>query len=208
MPPRPRTLFLLFCFLLLLAFSCHAAPPSEDLYEILGVSSDASNAEIKRAYKKKALINHPDKQASASPQAAKRAADKMQKINQAYETLSDTNKRKLYDQYGTDNEQEVQQRQRQQQYYDPYDPWGSRLQRHSIRSRTLKLSTELFEDILQGNSGTWLLLLLSEYNCQQCVDIAPAWDKASKQFHGVIHTGGSNRHSFTNHFLSLLLLSN
>ena len=89
------------------------------------------------------------------------------------------------DRYGTDNEQEVQQRQRQQQqqyaprtllfppptsrrrrYYDPYDPWGFR-QRHAIKSRTLKVSTELFEDILQGSGGTWLLLLLSEYNCQQ-----------------------------------------
>ncbi len=35
-----------------------------------------------------------------------------------------------------------------------------------IRSRTLKVSSELFEDILQGTAGTWLLLLLSEYNCQ------------------------------------------
>ncbi len=47
------------------------------------VRSDASNIEIKRAYKKKALIHHPDKQTASSPQAAKRAADKMQKINQA-----------------------------------------------------------------------------------------------------------------------------
>ncbi len=85
--------------------------------------------------------------------------------------------------YGTDNEQEVQRQRQQQQCaataptrihprdhccsrYDPYDPWGVR-QRHAIRSRTLKVSTELLEDILQGNSGTWLLLLLSEYNCQQ-----------------------------------------
>ena len=50
--------------------------------------SDASVVEIKRAYKKKALLNHPDKQALATPQAAKRAADKMQKINQAYASPS------------------------------------------------------------------------------------------------------------------------
>ena len=54
-------------------------------------------------------------------------------------------------------------------HYDPHDPWGfrPRFHRHTIRSRTLKVSSELFEDILQGNSGMWLLLLLSEYNCQQ-----------------------------------------
>jgi curved DNA-binding protein CbpA len=45
--------------------------------------SDATFFEIKRAYKKKALLHHPDKQASSSPQAARRAADRMQKINQA-----------------------------------------------------------------------------------------------------------------------------
>jgi hypothetical protein len=74
-------------------------------------------------------------------------------------------------------------------YHDPYDPFGFRVQRHSIRSRTLKISTELLEDILQGRSGTWLLLLLSEYQCPECVNIAPIWDKASKQFHGIVHTG-------------------
>ena len=66
----------------------------------------------------------------------------------------------MYDQYGTDNEQEVQRQRHQQQQYE-HDPWGFR-QRHAIRSRTLKVSTDVFEDILQGNSGMWLLLLVSE----------------------------------------------
>jgi DnaJ-class molecular chaperone len=163
MPPSSHIppLLLLLLLLLLAAFTT-AAPPSDDLYETLGVSSDASPIEIKRAYKKKALLHHPDKQTNASPQASKRAADRMQKIIQAYETLMDPAKRKMYDQYGTASEQEVQQRQRQQQqHYDPYDPWGFR-QRHAIRSRTLKVSSDVFEDILQGNGGMWLLLLLSE----------------------------------------------
>ena len=68
----------------------------------------------------------------------------------------------MYDQYGTDNEQEVQRQRHQQQHYE-HDPWGFRQPlRHAIRSRTLKVSTDVFEDILQGNSGMWLLLLVSE----------------------------------------------
>ncbi len=88
MSPSPSRLPLLLPILLLLLLliaSCSTAPSSpDDHYDILGVSSDASPIEIKRAYKKKALLHHPDKQKNASPQAAKRSADKMQKINVAY----------------------------------------------------------------------------------------------------------------------------
>lgn len=60
----------------------------EDYYKILGVSKDASDNEIKKAFHKLALLNHPDK-----------GGDKetFQKINVAYETLSDTDKRREYD---------------------------------------------------------------------------------------------------------------
>jgi hypothetical protein len=155
---RAQCALALLVVLVILSSLSATASPSEDLYEVLGVSrqvlpstksknsllvvapclprntsdlnslahSDANANEIKRAYKKKALVHHPDKQNSLSPQAAKRSADKMQKINQAcvpppppplpppplpshpdfvvtflrsYETLSDPTKRKLYDQY-------------------------------------------------------------------------------------------------------------
>ncbi|KAL8889636.1 MAG: hypothetical protein Q9215_003095 [Flavoplaca cf. flavocitrina] len=65
------------------------------LYDLLGVSPDASEAELKSAYKKGALKHHPDKNAHNPA-----AADKFKEISHAYEALSDPQKRQLYDQYG------------------------------------------------------------------------------------------------------------
>jgi len=65
-----------------------------DYYEVLGVSKNASDAEIKSAYRKKALEWHPDR--NKSPEAV----EKFKEINKAFEVLSDPKKRELYDQYG------------------------------------------------------------------------------------------------------------
>ncbi|CAN0112486.1 unnamed protein product, partial [Discosporangium mesarthrocarpum] len=66
---------------------------TEELYNILGVSKDATEGEIKKAYRKLALKNHPDK--GGDPEQFK-------EITMAYEILSDPKKRQLYDQYGKD----------------------------------------------------------------------------------------------------------
>lgn len=64
---------------------------SEDYYDILGVSKDASQEEIKKAYRKLAHKHHPDKGGDE---------EKFKKINKAYQVLSDEKKRKQYDQFG------------------------------------------------------------------------------------------------------------
>lgn len=63
-----------------------------DYYSILGVSKDASQDEIKKAFRKLARTHHPD---------AGGDEDKFKEINEAYEVLSDEEKRNVYDQYGT-----------------------------------------------------------------------------------------------------------
>ena len=66
-----------------------------DYYEILGVGRDAGDDEIKRAFRKLAKQHHPD----ANPDN-KHAAEKFKEIGEAYQVLSDPEKRQLYDRYG------------------------------------------------------------------------------------------------------------
>ncbi len=67
----------------------------QDYYEILGVSKNATPAEIKKAYRKKAIKYHPDKNPGD-----KAAEENFKKAAEAYEILSDDNKKTRYDQYG------------------------------------------------------------------------------------------------------------
>lgn len=106
-------------------------PLSDDLYEVLGVSKDATEAEIQRAYRKLALKFHPDRNQD-DPQAA----EKFKKASEAYEILKDPEKRKAYDAGGmsgvrqtgfegfADNEEIFSQ------FGDLFGDWfGSRMQR-------------------------------------------------------------------------------
>jgi len=68
----------------------------KNLYDVLGVSKDASDTEIKKAYRKLAQQHHPDVNAD-NPEAEK----KFKEINLAYEVLSDKQKRQQYEQFGS-----------------------------------------------------------------------------------------------------------
>ncbi|KAF8661261.1 hypothetical protein AX16_001364 [Volvariella volvacea WC 439] len=68
------------------------------LYEILGVTNAASPEEIRRAYRRRILETHPDKvSATASARAKELALNEFQKVQQAYEVLSDPSQRRTYD---------------------------------------------------------------------------------------------------------------
>jgi DnaJ-class molecular chaperone len=72
----------------------------EDYYKILGVAKSASSEELQKAYRKLARKYHPDLHADSDEKEKQRAKQEFQKVQQAYDVLSDPKKRKMYDQMG------------------------------------------------------------------------------------------------------------
>ncbi|KAG2499079.1 hypothetical protein HYH03_003262 [Edaphochlamys debaryana] len=82
--------------LLLLLLASDVWAKGRDFYKILGIARDADEATIKKAYRKQALKWHPDR----NPDNKDKAEDKFRDVAAAYETLSDAEKRRIYDQMG------------------------------------------------------------------------------------------------------------
>ena len=99
---------------------CEKIINSHDYYEILGVKNGATEEELKKAYKKKAIKFHPDK--NHSP----KAEEAFKRISTAYTTLTDPKKKEIYDKYGSEEqfrEKYYQEHQQQfnEQEIDPFD---------------------------------------------------------------------------------------
>ncbi len=79
-------------------------PDSVDLYVVLSLTSSASQEELKRAYRKLALLHHPDKHATSAEEAKAAASLKFQQIGFAYAVLGDAKRRERYDKTGRTDE--------------------------------------------------------------------------------------------------------
>ncbi|RXM35572.1 DnaJ-like subfamily C member 7 [Acipenser ruthenus] len=69
----------------------------KDYYKILGVDKNATDDEIKKAYRKRALMHHPDRHSGASPEMQKEEEKKFKEVGEAFTVLSDPKKKARYD---------------------------------------------------------------------------------------------------------------
>ncbi|TQS34936.1 hypothetical protein Golomagni_04663 [Golovinomyces magnicellulatus] len=105
----PSLMVVLLCFLQLV--SC-----AEDYYKLLGISRQATNKEIKRSYLQLSKKYHPDKNPGNNE-----AKQKFLKVAEAYEALSDSETRKIYDEYGHEGLEQHKQGGGRAEYHDPMD---------------------------------------------------------------------------------------
>ncbi|XP_046965238.1 dnaJ homolog subfamily C member 16 [Vanessa cardui] len=156
-----------------------AAQKIGDPYKILGIHRRATLPEIRKAYRQLAKEWHPDK--NEDPNAESRFVE----IKQAYELLSDTERRQAYDLYGITNEDDHMYKQRHDysQYArfsnDPFDYFGThfRTQDQDITLfHKLSITARHFENnILEKSVHTPALVLFYTDWCFDCVRSATAW---------------------------------
>lgn len=155
---------------------------NRDFYKILEVSKQASDAEIKKAYRKKSLKFHPDK--NPSPDAAEKFAE----IGAAYEVLSDKEKRAVYDRGGEDAVKQQEQRSNQPSM-DPFSIFeafgfggmGGRRQQHNEEPRTANAEIPFRVSLKQLYTGD---LLDVSYKRQVLCMNAKSCEKNSKECQG------------------------
>ncbi|CEF68202.1 Dnajc10 protein [Strongyloides ratti] len=138
-----------------------------DYYELLGVSKDADDRSIRRAFKKLAIKYHPDKNKDDPD-----AHTKFVKINRAYEVLKDEELRKKYDQFGEEGLDNK---------FGIYDD--------DVEIVTLSHSD--FQQSVIDSGEIWFVNFYSTF-CSHCHDLAPTWREFAKEFENVIRIGAVN----------------
>jgi len=147
----------------------------KDYYKILGVDKNASQDEIKRAFRKLARKHHPDVNPGDS-----RAEERFKEINEAHEVLSDEEKRKKYDRFGS----QWKQYERSGGHPEDFDwsQWaGTRTSPGGARSYTRTVSPEEFEEIFGSQEGAGFSDFFETLFGGRHSASGPAYDRRSYQ---------------------------
>lgn len=136
---------------------------NRDFYKILGVSRDAAPSDIKKAYRKLAVIYHPDK----NPNKAE-ATKKFHEINDAHNVLSDPEKKKIYDKYGEEGLEDM---------FNGM-PGGHHGHQRGPMKQTVKIRHQIkLSDYFTNHKST--VKLPKDVNCDSC-DATGFTDKKSR----------------------------
>ncbi|EGV96885.1 dnaJ homolog subfamily C member 16 [Cricetulus griseus] len=175
-----------------------------DPYRVLGVSRTASQADIKKAYKKLAREWHPDKNKDPG------AEDKFIQISKAYEILSNEEKRTNYDHYGDAGEnQGYPKQQREYRFRHFHDnfyfeesffhfPFNSERRDSTDEKYLLHFSHYVNEVVPDSFKKPYLIKITSDW-CFSCIHIEPVWKEVVQELEGlgvgigVVHAGYERR---------------
>jgi curved DNA-binding protein len=143
-----------------------------DYYKVLGLNKNASEEDIRKAYRKLARKHHPD----LNPND-KEAHTKFQQVNEANEVLSDPEKRKKYDEYGENWKHADQFEEARQQQQSPKGNWGQ----HEFSG---EMGDERFSDFFEslfggraagGRSGAQVKFRGQDYNAELYISLREAF---------------------------------
>ncbi|KAM4737374.1 dnaJ homolog subfamily C member 16 isoform 1-T3 [Anableps anableps] len=182
----PLAVMVVVLLSVLLAGSSHAHPEM-DPYKILGVTRSASQAEIKKVYKRLAKEWHPDKNKDPG------AEDMFIKITKSYEILSSEDRRANYDRYGqTDDTQAYSSGRyghRQDSFYFDESffnfPFNTKNHRDFTDSKyTLHFNQYVSEVVPDSYRRPYLIKITSDW-CFSCIHIEPVWKEVVQEMEGL-----------------------
>jgi DnaJ homolog subfamily A member 2 len=132
-----------------------------ELYDILEINPNASEDDIKKSYKKLAFKYHPDRNKNSD------SKEKFQKIQTAYETLIDKNKRELYDKYGKNMDKQQEQENHFNPFSNLFDMMNGNVQhrQQNVNKQTVPIQISI-EDLYTGCIKK--LRITSKQKCENC----------------------------------------
>lgn len=148
----------------------------KDYYELLGVSKDADNREIRRAFKKLAVSLHPDKNMDDP-----NAHEVFVKLTRAYEVLKDPQLRKHYDVHG---EEQTDSSWKNSQYHS-YTYYRDHFGIYDDDPEIITLSSTDFESYVINSDKQWFVNYYSPL-CSHCHELAPTWRKLAVELKDIV----------------------